>query len=590
MVDIEQLLPQDIFDALENANAPTAINPFATIADLASVNENMAITDLVLDDDRFHDGDGYNWQFVNTEEFEIESNDTMRLGSLNSSVTIDAATEVEINSDTFDLNATGLATLNGDAIVLTATAGLSLIHNGGSANLGITQTGTGNLNLTTAGGAGSGQINLNSGTGDINITAGTGRVIIEGLTYPNVDGTPNQVLETNGGGVLSWVTPSSGNTLYSADDTIGAGRVATLTDSLTFEDGHVIIDGGAGTGFLTTVKRDFAAGVGGRGTSQTINSYGSDVRTVRTNGTALQIWNEWTIGSSRKSFDFIASVNNNYFSIFQSTNGTTENVRIGEIGSWWNPRNTTAFGFGFGHTSPLAGTVHVDNMDFRVEGAGSTLLFADYSSNGVGIGTTNPTGYRLLVKGGDVAWEGASLNNEFFFDYSANRTIIGASSGLGKFHVQGGDSYFSTDISHHALKIQASGGRHILSSTNVANTTTWLQLANDLTSYLNLPSTLGFHIGSTTGVGVTAKLTSKGFTATAAMALQNAGATSTSVLEDVNGRSGFGITGAGVLSKVTIAGDAEIVGGAFGVIFEDRTTGQRTRWFVDNGTFQQENV
>jgi len=402
---------------------------------------NGTLTSAVLDDDRtwtLPDATGtvaLTSQLTGNGMFDVANNG----GTWNAtSATLSATTTITGAGN--ELRFTGMSSFLAiaDSIIGTSTAGTNFI-NSGTGSLQFTQTGTGDIRLLTSGGAGSGEIDITSGTGNINISAGTGRVLIEGLTYPNVDGAPNQVLETNGGGVLSWVTPSSGNTLYSADDTVGAGRVATLTDSLTFEDGHVIIDGGAGTGFLATVKRDFDAGVGGRGTSQTINSYGSDVRTVRTNGTALQIWNEWTIGSSRKSFDFIASVNNNYFSIFQSTNGTTENVRIGEIGSWWNPRNTTAFGFGFGHTSPLAGTVHVDNMDFRVEGAGSTLLFADYSSNGVGIGTTNPTGYRLLVKGGDVAFEGASLSNEFLFDYSANNLTIGAgAAGTNKFNVIGG--------------------------------------------------------------------------------------------------------------------------------------------------------
>lgn len=51
------------------------------------------------------------------------------------------------------------------------------------------------------------------------------------------DGSTWSAIGSGGGG---------GNTIYTADDTIGAGRVATLTDTLTFKDGTVNVQG-AGT-------------------------------------------------------------------------------------------------------------------------------------------------------------------------------------------------------------------------------------------------------------------------------------------------------------------------------------------------------
>jgi len=39
---------------------------------------------------------------------------------------------------------------------------------------------------------------------------GTGKVSLSNILYPNSDGTANQVLQTNGSGVLSFATPSSG--------------------------------------------------------------------------------------------------------------------------------------------------------------------------------------------------------------------------------------------------------------------------------------------------------------------------------------------------------------------------------------------
>jgi hypothetical protein len=41
-VDIEQLLPQDVYDAAVGANGPTALNPFATISDLIADDQTLA--------------------------------------------------------------------------------------------------------------------------------------------------------------------------------------------------------------------------------------------------------------------------------------------------------------------------------------------------------------------------------------------------------------------------------------------------------------------------------------------------------------------------------------------------------------------
>ena len=46
---------------------------------------------------------------------------------------------------------------------------------------------------------------------DLKITPkGTGKIILDGLAFPNADGSANQVLQTNGSGVLSFATPSGG--------------------------------------------------------------------------------------------------------------------------------------------------------------------------------------------------------------------------------------------------------------------------------------------------------------------------------------------------------------------------------------------
>jgi hypothetical protein len=52
----------------------------------------------------------------------------------------------------------------------------------------------------------------NPGDGIELIPYGDSKVKIDNNYWPNADGTSGQVLQTNGGGILSWVTPSSANT------------------------------------------------------------------------------------------------------------------------------------------------------------------------------------------------------------------------------------------------------------------------------------------------------------------------------------------------------------------------------------------
>jgi hypothetical protein len=57
---------------------------------------------------------------------------------------------------------------------------------------------------------------------DLKLTPkGAGNLVLDGIEFPNADGSANQVLQTNGSGVLSFATPSGGKVL----------QVVTATDS-----------------------------------------------------------------------------------------------------------------------------------------------------------------------------------------------------------------------------------------------------------------------------------------------------------------------------------------------------------------------
>jgi len=59
---------------------------------------------------------------------------------------------------------------------------------------------------------------VSTSNANINITPnGTGSVVLDGISYPQADGTANQVLKTNGSGVLSFTTLQGGNITTEGD-------------------------------------------------------------------------------------------------------------------------------------------------------------------------------------------------------------------------------------------------------------------------------------------------------------------------------------------------------------------------------------
>jgi len=76
----------------------------------------------------------------------------------------------------------------------------------GSADATVTSNGAHNLILDTNSGTNSGVITIVDGSnGNITITPnGSGNIVLDGLTFPNADGSANQALITNGSGTLSF--------------------------------------------------------------------------------------------------------------------------------------------------------------------------------------------------------------------------------------------------------------------------------------------------------------------------------------------------------------------------------------------------
>jgi hypothetical protein len=105
---------------------------------------------------------------------------------------------------------------------------------------------------------------VSESNGNITVTPnGTGRVVIDGLTYPKIDGTNGQVLTTNGSGGLSFTTVSGGSGSSNLDGltdvtitgTPSLGQILRYTANNVWEN--------QAPGFLNAVQGDSAPNLGG---------------------------------------------------------------------------------------------------------------------------------------------------------------------------------------------------------------------------------------------------------------------------------------------------------------------------------------
>jgi hypothetical protein len=128
----------------------------------------------------------------------------------------------------------------------------------GAADATITSNGAHNLVLDTNSGTNSGNITIvDAANGNITITPnGSGNIVLDGLTFPNADGSADTFLKTNGSGTLSFAEVSGGTSwqaVKTSDFTAAAGEgyfinttsgavTMTLPSSPTIGDEIAFID------------------------------------------------------------------------------------------------------------------------------------------------------------------------------------------------------------------------------------------------------------------------------------------------------------------------------------------------------------
>ena len=147
-----------------------------------------------------------------------------------------------------------------NAIVTNNSTPDGLVESGATVDLSGNLVGN-TLNLTT-GLANHLDVNghdiISSSDGDINITPdGTGNVVIDGLKYPQADGTTGQVIATNGAGQLSFKTDDPGITAVVDDTTpqLGGDLDVNGKSLVSVSDGDInITPDGTGNVILDGLK------------------------------------------------------------------------------------------------------------------------------------------------------------------------------------------------------------------------------------------------------------------------------------------------------------------------------------------------
>ena len=268
----------------------------------------------------------------------------------------------EVHADTTPQLA-GDLDVNGNDIVSTSNGNIDIIpHGTGDVNLGtdtvkvggsgedvtLTTNGTGDITINTNSGTNSGSIVIADGANnDITITPnGTGDVIIDGLKYPQSDGSNGQVLKTNGSGQLSFGDDAAGTITAVAN---GAdNRIATFSSSTALNgEANLTFDGStlAASGAPFTI-------------SNTSNGNNIDIKTTSSNS-------------------LVHSVKIHSGGVFEAKQGAVFNEDSNDV-------------------------------DFRVESNGEThAIFVDAGNDEIGLFTSAPNG---LLHIGDSAAEGDATN------------------------------------------------------------------------------------------------------------------------------------------------------------------------------------
>jgi hypothetical protein len=331
-------------------------------------------------------------------------------------------------------------------------------------------------------------VNINGNTivssdtdGDLSLTPnGTGDLILDGLKWPQADGTADYVLKTDGSGQLAWAAQSGGGGTPGGSDTqiqynsggsfAGASGLVTDGSNLTLNaqgdvrfadsdssnwvafqapatvasnvtwtlpdadgtDGQVIKTNGSGT--LSWITP--AAGGGGGGTSVTVTqitatasqtdfsvTYTVGQLSVYLNG-ALLASADYTatngttvvLAAGAASGDIFTALA--YDSATQITQGDTK-VEVTDSGTGKVEVTVDNVEVADFTTGAIVFNETGANQDFRVEGdTNANLLFVDASTDRVGIGASSPNTRLEILESSASLVDSLTINNQNTGGYS----------------------------------------------------------------------------------------------------------------------------------------------------------------------------
>jgi hypothetical protein len=254
----------------------------------------------------WEEGDA-NFTNLNDDKIEAVADDTAPVLGGDLDVSTFAITTTEEDGDI-------VIRADGEGAVLLDTEVIS-IGQGTAPAFITTPDNSSSLELNTNGNSNNARIVINPGTdGDIELTpAGTGTVSIAGLTYPTADGTIGQVLTTDGSGLLSFTTVSSGGIQSVEDDTapILGGDLDVSTYSIVSSDDGDITVAPDGEG-ITKIQSDLLVG------------YGTEEATISSSGAhdLVLVTNE---GTNSGSIRIVDAANGNIVLAPNGTGRTTTN-------------------------------------------------------------------------------------------------------------------------------------------------------------------------------------------------------------------------------------------------------------------------
>jgi hypothetical protein len=211
---------------------------------------------------------------------------------------------------------------------------------------------------------------------------------------------------SNGGGFGIYTTKSSGggggsNTIYNANDTIGSGRVATLTDTLTFDSGEVRLTEIATASQLLSVSmgtyaniNDVVASFSFNGTSgvggRTALYCENNISGGATNQVGLKtLVTGWSVGVETASI--VAENGGNNLTL--PTNSDVALLSGFALSA--SNKNATSYGIYCTNTNRAATT----NYGAYIEASSSAnnyALVVPFSGGNVGFGTTTPDASAIL--------------------------------------------------------------------------------------------------------------------------------------------------------------------------------------------------